>query len=77
MTKEKLRVLLVEDNPIDAMIVKKILQRDNAFEYEVVHLVSGEDALLKLENWPYDIMLLDYNLPKKNGLETRPSLKAQ
>ncbi len=77
MVKEKLRVLLVEDNPIDAMIVKKILQRDNAFEYEVVHLVSGEDALLKLENWPYDIMLLDYNLPKKNGLETLKEIKAR
>jgi signal transduction histidine kinase len=77
MAKEKLRVLLVEDNPIDAMIVKKILQRDNAFEYEVVHLVSGEDALLKLENWPYDIMLLDYNLPKKNGMETLKEIKAR
>jgi signal transduction histidine kinase len=77
MTKEKLRVLLVEDNPIDAMIVKKILQRDSAFEYEVVHLVSGEDALLKLENWPYDIMLLDYNLPKKNGLETLREIMAR
>jgi signal transduction histidine kinase len=77
MAKEKLRVLLVEDNPIDAMIVKKILQRDNAFEYEVVHLVSGEDALSKLENWPYDIMLLDYNLPKKNGLETLREIKAR
>ena len=77
MAKEKLRVLLVEDNPTDAMIVKKILQRDNAFEYEVVHLVSGEDALLKLENWPYDIMLLDYNLPKKNGLETLKEIRAR
>ncbi|MFA4992328.1 MAG: hybrid sensor histidine kinase/response regulator [Candidatus Omnitrophota bacterium] len=77
MAKEKIRVLLVEDNPTDAMIVKKILQRDHIFEYEVTHLVSGEDALLKLEDWPYDIMILDYNLPRKNGLETLKEIKAR
>jgi len=77
MSKEKLRVLMVEDNPTDALIAKKRLQRDDAFEYEVVHLVSGEDALLKLENWSYDIMLLDYNLPKKSGLETLKEIKAR
>ena len=45
MDKEKLKVLLVEDNPTDALIVKKKLQRDAAFSYEVTHVVSGENAL--------------------------------
>jgi len=70
MAKEKLKVLLVEDNPTDALIVKKKLQKDNAFDYEVTHVVSGEDAISKLENESYHIALLDYNLPKKSGLET-------
>jgi len=77
MDKEKLKVLLVEDNPTDALIVKKKLQRDDAFIYEVRHVVSGEDALLNLEKELFHIMLLDYNLPKKSGLETLKEIKAK
>lgn len=77
MAKEKLKVLLVEDNPTDALIVKKKLQRDDAFIYEVIHVVSGEDALLNLEKELFHIMLLDYNLPKKSGLETLKEIKAK
>ncbi len=77
MLKEKLKVLMVEDNPTDALISKKRLQRDDAFEYDITHVVSGEDALLALQNNSFDITLLDYNLPKKSGLETLKEIKAK
>lgn len=77
MAREKLKVLLVEDNPTDALIVKKRVQRDEAFDYEITHVVSGEDALLSLEKARYDVMLLDYNLPRKSGLETLQEIKAK
>ena len=77
MPKEKLSVLLVEDNPTDALIVKKRMQRDDAFDYEIIHVASGEEALLNLERSRYDVMLLDYNLPKKSGLETLREIKAR
>lgn len=69
MAKEKLKVLLVEDNPTDVLIIKKKLQKDDAFIYEVNNVVSGEEALFRLEKELYNITLLDYNLPKKSGLE--------
>lgn len=75
MAKEKLKVLVVEDNPTDAAIIKKKLQRDDAFDYEVTHVVSGEDALSNLAKQSYDIILLDHNLPKKSGLETLREIK--
>lgn len=77
MAKEKLKVLLVEDNSTDALIVRKKLQRDTVFEYEVSHVVSGEDALSNLAKESYHIALLDYNLPKKSGLETLKEIKAR
>ena len=77
MAKEKLKVLIVEDNPTDALIVKKKLQKDSAFDYDVAHVLSGEDALLNLKTSSYDIMLLDYNLPKKSGLETLKEVKSK
>ena len=75
MAKEKLKVLLVEDNPTDALIVKKKLQKDSAFDYEIAHVVSGEDAIATLEKDSYNITLLDYNLPKKSGMDTLKDIR--
>lgn len=77
MPKEKLRVLLVEDNPTDALIVKKRLQKDEAFSYEISHAISGEDALAILEKEVFDVTLLDYNLPKKSGMEVLRDIKSR
>jgi len=77
MLKEKLKILLVEDNPTDALIVRKRIQKDNAFEYDITHVVSGEDAILILEKNFFNIALLDYNLPKKSGLETLKAIKSK
>lgn len=77
MLKERLKVLLVEDNPTDALIVRKRIQRDDAFEYDITHVVSGEDAILILEKNLFNIALLDYNLPKKSGLETLKAIKSK
>ncbi|MBU4148861.1 MAG: response regulator [Candidatus Omnitrophica bacterium] len=70
MPREKLKVLLVEDNPTDALILRKKLQRDNSFDYDITHVISGEDGIAALEKDMFDIALLDYNLPRKSGLET-------
>ena len=77
MPRDKIKVLLVEDNPTDALVARKKLQRDTAFDYEVAHVVSGEEAISDLKDRSYDIMLLDYNLPKKSGLETLKEIKKQ
>jgi signal transduction histidine kinase len=77
MAKEKLRVLMVEDNPTDALIVKKRLHKDSAFEYDFTHVVSGEEGILAIEKNTFDIVLLDYNLPKKSGLETLKEIKSK
>jgi len=77
MPREKLKVLLVEDNPTDALIVKKKLQRDYSFDYEVMHVVSGEEAVSHLKKDLYHIVLLDHNLPKKSGLQTLEEIKAE
>ena len=77
MSKEKLKILIVEDNPTDALIMKKRIQKDGAFEYDITHVVSGEDGIAVLEKNSFDIALLDYNLPKKSGLETLKEIKAK
>ena len=51
MSKEKLKILHVEDNPTDAFIVKKKLQKDNMFDYEITNVVTGEDALSRNQTY--------------------------
>jgi chemotaxis family two-component system response regulator Rcp1 len=65
-------VLLAEDNPGDVLLVREALQRQ-PFEAELVVRHDGEQALVYIENVDTgevpcpDVVLLDLNLPKRNG----------
>ena len=65
-------VLLAEDNPGDVFLVREALQRQ-PFEAELVVRHDGEQVLLYIENVDTgevpcpDVVLLDLNLPKRNG----------
>lgn len=59
-------VLLVEDNPDDALIEKKALQQ---FGIRNIHIAgTGEEALGMLSNSPCDVVVVDYGLPGMDGL---------
>ena len=64
-------VLLVEDDTVDAMTVKRAL-RDLNITNPLVHTLNGEEALEYLNsvgNKKPCIILLDLNMPKMNGIE--------
>ncbi len=63
------RVLLVEDDPADAYIFRRYLQKDShCFDLEhVAELASGLD---RLQDQEFEILLLDLALPDSLGLET-------
>jgi DNA-binding response OmpR family regulator len=60
------RILLVEDNPVLATNTKEWLVADN---HTVDHAEDGEQALYYLKVSQYDIVLLDWELPKYSGVE--------
>jgi len=63
--------LLVEDDRIDAMTVKRAL-KDLKVTNQLVHTVNGEEALDYLRNESNKkpcVILLDLNMPKMNGIE--------
>lgn len=62
-------VLLVEDNPGDAMFVQSALQRLDP-ELPVTHVVRVRDAIEKLAKHPFGLVLLDLHLPDSRGVET-------
>lgn len=64
-------ILLVEDDKVDALTVKRAL-KDLKVINQLVHTVNGEEALEYLQNESNKkpcVILLDLNLPKLNGLE--------
>lgn len=69
MSNDEIRILLVEDNPGDAVILEQMLKEIYNNKYELIHFLRLEDAL-KHVNEDNDILLLDLNLPDSNGKET-------
>lgn len=83
-TYEPVEILLVEDNPDDAEITLRALQRAN-FANHVRWLKDGEEALEFLfsqgafEDRPRPrprVMLLDIKMPKVDGIEVLKRIKA-
>jgi two-component system, OmpR family, KDP operon response regulator KdpE len=61
------RILVVDDDPQIRRIMKATL---TARHYEVSDSRNGEEALDKLRSEPYDLVLLDMNMPGTGGIET-------
>jgi len=69
------KVLLIEDNPGDAFLIKFYLEEESAGSaYELEHTEFLEEGLQKLEANSYDVVLLDLGLPDCSGLETLKKL---
>lgn len=74
MSQQELKVLLIEDNPGDAFLIKFYLGESTSPVFHVSHSedVKGGLELLAKEN--YDIILSDMNLPDSFGVETIKSI---
>lgn len=62
-------LLLVEDNPGDALLVRAALAEAGP-EYRVTHAECLQQALAWIAESPFDAILLDLSLPDATGLET-------
>ena len=66
------KILIVEDNPSNMRLIELIL-RDKG--YTLLKATSGEEALdVALRRQP-DLIIMDIQLPKMNGLETTIRLR--
>lgn len=69
----KVNILVVEDNKINQMITKKILSKMN-LNCEVVD--NGEDAVDKIKESNYDIVLMDIHMPGISGIEATKRIRS-
>lgn len=75
-------ILLVEDDQMDVMNVQRELRRQN-INVPLIHARNGRDALKMLRGEGGepkiarpDVMMLDINMPRMNGLELLEVLRA-
>ena len=62
-------VLLVEDNLIDAQLIRRLLRRVTASYYRITHVQTLNDAVLSAEETTPDVILADLNLPDSRGTQ--------
>jgi CheY-like chemotaxis protein len=60
------RVLIVDDDPLIVNLLKNILEID---EWNVETTFRGKDALARLENEYFDVIVSDMEMPEMNGID--------
>jgi signal transduction histidine kinase len=70
MQAETIDVLLVEDNPGDADLVRDLLSDVEAFPCRCEHVSRLDEAVRRLRNQSFHAVLLDLSLPDAHGLDT-------
>ena len=64
--RESIRVLLVEDSPEDAELIRHTLER-GGYRLTSERVDTREDLLAALERCPWEIVLSDYAMPGATG----------
>lgn len=64
------RILLVEDNPADARMLREALREVPTYQCDLVHVERLSMALQRLGEEHFDTILLDLSLPDAKGLDT-------
>ena len=77
MNNKKIKILLIEDNPGDARLVREVLAEARPAQFDLVHIEKLNEAIKLLSEDRFDVILLDLSLPDSQGLETFQKMYAQ
>lgn len=68
------RILIVDDNELNATVVQRLLTHTNV---QTDIACGGEACLEKTRQKYYHVILMDYMMPKMNGIETLQAVRRQ
>ncbi|MDQ4142041.1 MAG: response regulator [Bacteroidota bacterium] len=69
---ESKTILIAEDSSVILNLTKKILELQN---YKILTAKNGTEVLNQVQNQKIDAILMDLNIPKKNGMECTKEIR--
>lgn len=73
---EKIKVMIVDDHAMIREGIKRLLEFDGNISV-VAEASDGEECLSIIKKTDLDILLLDINMPKKNGIEVLQEIRSK
>lgn len=70
--KYPLQILVVEDNKVNQLVIRKVFEK---LGYHITLAPDGEECLKLLDSLEFDIIFMDMNMPKLDGLETTKKIR--
>ncbi|MEX0886091.1 MAG: response regulator [Phycisphaeraceae bacterium] len=67
------RILLAEDNPINQMVARELLEAEG---FDVTTAATGAEAVDAVRREPFDLVLMDCQMPEMDGFEATARIEA-
>ena len=72
-----MKILVADDSRVMRQIVIRTLRQAGYDDHDIVEAEDGADALAKVGSEKPDLVLSDWNMPNKTGIELLRELRAQ
>jgi CheY-like chemotaxis protein len=73
VAKAGLKILLAEDNPVNALLIRELLRRRG---HQIREVTTGDAAVAVLEHERFDLLLTDIHMPGMDGIEATRAIRA-